>query len=74
MGRRNLEKPGARSLKADGGYERKCGRYRYASEIDAKIRLGGLPEGKVVRKCPNCGGWHVVTAGTVIASKRGKRN
>lgn len=74
LGRRNLDKPRARGLKADGGFERRCGMYRYASEVDAKIRLGGMPVGKVARKCPNCGGWHVVDQGTVIQSKRGARN
>ena len=71
MSRRNLEKTQPRPLKADAMFSRKCSRTRYATPVDARIALGRLPEGKTIRKCPECGGYHIVEPG-VILRRRGK--
>ena len=71
MSRRNLEKTQPRPLKADAMFSRKCSRTRYATPVDARIALGRLPEGKTIRKCPECGGYHIVEPG-VLLRPRGK--
>ncbi|WP_368089369.1 hypothetical protein [Bifidobacterium breve] len=66
MARRNLEKPMPRPLRADAAYSRKCRRTRYNTPADANIALGRLPDDRVIRKCPECGGYHIVASGTIL--------
>ncbi|MBT1161708.1 hypothetical protein [Bifidobacterium sp. SO1] len=73
MPRNNLEKHGPRPLKAAKRFERKCGRMRYETPVDANIALGGMPDGMIARKCPNCGGYHLLHAGERLESRRGRR-
>lgn len=73
MPRNNLDKPRARMLKADKTFNRKCGRIRYATPVDATIALGGLPEGKIIRKCPNCGGYHLLNPNEHLQSRKGSQ-
>ncbi|KAA8828164.1 hypothetical protein [Bifidobacterium myosotis] len=74
MSRNNLEKPMPRPLKADAGFSRKCGRTRFETPVDAKIALGRMPEGKTVRKCPKCHGYHIVDAGVVLEGRGPRPN
>ena len=48
-----------RPLRADAAYSRKCRRTRYNTPADANIALGRLPDDRVIRKCPECGGYHI---------------
>lgn len=66
MPRNNLEKPMPRPLKADAGFSRKCGRTRYETPVDARIALGRMPDGKTVRKCPKCHGYHIIGKGETL--------
>ncbi|WP_240539324.1 hypothetical protein [Bifidobacterium sp. SO1] len=70
MPRRKPERYTPRPLKADATFNRKCGRTTFKSPIDAQIALGKMPEGKVARKCPNCGGYHIVNVGEHLESRK----
>lgn len=73
MPRRKPERYTPRPLKADASFNRKCGRTTFKSPIDAQIALGKMPEGKVARKCPNCGGYHIVNVGEHLESRRSSK-
>ncbi|MBT1164585.1 hypothetical protein [Bifidobacterium felsineum] len=73
MPRNNLEKQSPRPLKADARYEHRCHRMRYATPVDANIALGRMPDGKTIRKCPKCGGYHIVDPGTILHGRRENR-
>lgn len=74
MPRNNLEKPTARRLKADSSYSRQCHRTRFNTELDAKIATGGITADREVRKCPNCGGYHIVRKGEQLTSRKGEKH
>lgn len=74
MPRNNLEKRRPKPLKADKRYERQCERMRYATPADAGIALGRMPDGMIIRKCPNCGGYHLLREGERLESRKGRRS
>ena len=72
MPRRRISKPSPRRLKADKSFSRKCGRTAFTSKVDATIALGHIPDGKTIRKCPDCHRYHVVEQGETLESRNAR--
>lgn len=73
MPRHYPERSFAKALKADKSWSRKCNRTRFATPVDAQIALGSMPDGKVARKCPVCGGYHLVAPSETLGHNKPRR-